>query len=161
MPATKTLYDQDFVAWTEQQARALRVAGRSGSNEPLDWENLAEEIEDLGKSNRRVLRSQILRILRHLIKLQFSPALDPRRGWYESVIDARSEIELLLRDSPSLRRQISRMATEGRDGAIKLAIFDLDTFGEIDVATLAILQSVHYTPEQIFGDWFPPGPPRE
>jgi hypothetical protein len=161
MPATKTLYDEDFVAWTEQQARALRAAGRSGSNEPLDWQNLAEEIEDLGKSNRRELRSQILRILRHLIKLQFSPALDPRRGWYESIVDARSEIELLLRDSPSLRRQISRMAADEIDSAIKLAIFELDKFGERDAGTTAALQSARYTPEQIMGDWFPREPPRE
>ena len=57
------LYDEDFVRWTEEQAAALRRA--KGSNLPLDWENLAEEIESLGKSDRRELRSQITRILRH------------------------------------------------------------------------------------------------
>ena len=49
MPDVKTLYDQDFVTWAEQQAEALRAAGRGTTNQPLDWENLAEEIEDLPK----------------------------------------------------------------------------------------------------------------
>ncbi len=52
MTDLKTLYDEDFVAWAEHQAEALRAAARGGSNQALDWENLAEEIEDLGKSLR-------------------------------------------------------------------------------------------------------------
>jgi hypothetical protein len=59
------LYEQDFFLWTKEQAAALRLAkslplARTGdSNLPLDWENLAEEIESLGKSDRRELRSRI------------------------------------------------------------------------------------------------------
>src|SRR5438128_176130 len=56
-----TLYEQDFVLWTEAQAKALREAA-VGGNTPLDWENLAEEIESLGRSERRELRSRITRI---------------------------------------------------------------------------------------------------
>ena len=59
MTDLKTLYEEDTVAWSEQQAAALRAAARGGSNQPLDWENLAEEIESLGKSLRLGLRSQI------------------------------------------------------------------------------------------------------
>ena len=62
-----TEYDRDFLLWTEEQAAALRRA--KNSNLPLDWENLAEEIDSLGKSVRRELSSQIRRILRHLFKL--------------------------------------------------------------------------------------------
>jgi Domain of unknown function DUF29 len=60
MAKLKALYDEDFVRWTKEQAAALRraknlpPAGTVGSNLPLDWENLAEEIESLGKSERRV-----------------------------------------------------------------------------------------------------------
>ena len=86
------LYDKDFVAWSKQQAEALRAAARSGSNQRLDWQNLAEEIEGLGISQRSVLRSQIRRIIRHLIKLEHSRAIEPRRGWVESTGDARSPI---------------------------------------------------------------------
>jgi len=91
MTKLKALYDQDFVRWTEQQAGALRQA--KGSNLPLDWENLAEEIESLGRSDRRELRSQITRILRHLLKLEASPAAEPRAGWRSTIREARSEIE--------------------------------------------------------------------
>ena len=69
MTDARTLYDDDFVAWTEQQAEALRSASRGSTNQPVDWENLAEEIESLGKSDRRELHSQIYRIIRHLAKL--------------------------------------------------------------------------------------------
>jgi Domain of unknown function DUF29 len=80
------LYDEDFVRWTEEQAAALRRA--KGSSLPLDWENLAEEIESLGKSDRRELRSQITRISRRLLKLEVSPAREPRAGWRTNVRDA-------------------------------------------------------------------------
>jgi hypothetical protein len=158
MTDLKTLYDEDFSAWTKQQAKALRAAAHSRSNQPLDWGNLAEEIESLGKSDRRELRSQIARIIRHLLKLQFSPAPDPRRGWFESIVDARTQTELLLQDSPSLKRQTGRMVTDQIGKAIELAIFDLCKFGEIDAVTLGELRAVRYTVVQVLGDWFPPDP---
>lgn len=160
MSDTNTLYDEDFFAWTKQQAKALRAAARSGTNQPLDWKNLAEEIADLGKSDRRELRCQIARIIRHLFKMQFPPALDPRRGWYESIIDARTQTRLLLHDSPSLKRQVGRMVAEETDGAIKLAIFDLGKFDEIAPPRLVALQTARLAAEQVLGDWFPPEPPR-
>ena len=153
-----TLYEEDTAAWAEQQATALRAAARGGSNQLLDWEHLAEEIEDLGKSDRRELRSQIRRIMRHLAKLQFSPAHDPRRGWHESIVDGRSEVELILRDSPSLKRQRSRIVADETGYAVKLAIFDLGEFGEIDPSRLAALRNARYTVDQVLGDWFPPEP---
>jgi hypothetical protein len=153
-----TLYDQDFFAWTKQQAKALRATARSRANQPLDWENLAEEIEDLGKSDRRELRRQIARIIRHLLKLPVSPALDPRRGWYESIADARTRAELLLQDSPSLKRQLGRIVTEQTAKAVELAVFDLEKFGEIDPGAFGALRTTRYTADQILGDWFPPEP---
>ena len=106
MAKLNALYDQDFVRWTEEQAAALRqaksqsLAGTEGSNLPLDWENLAEEIESLGKSDRRELRSQITRVLRHLLKLEATPAAEPRAGWRATINEARTEIEGLLEGQP-------------------------------------------------------------
>jgi Domain of unknown function DUF29 len=91
MPEIGELYEQDFFLWTKEQAAALR--GAKNSNLLLDWENLAEEIESLGKSDRRELTSQIRRILRHLIRLEASGAVQPRAGWRAAIIDARSEVE--------------------------------------------------------------------
>ena len=69
MTDVKTLYETDTVAWSEQQAATLRAAAHGASNQPLDWENLAEEIEELARSLRRRLRSQIARIIQHQVKL--------------------------------------------------------------------------------------------
>jgi Domain of unknown function DUF29 len=158
MTDATSLYDVDFVAWTEQQAEALRAAARSSTNQPLDWENLAEQIESLGKSDRRELRSQIYRIIRHLAELQFSQATDPRGGWRDSVRDGRKQAELVLADSPSLKPQLDQFVSEESTGAIKRAVADLGEFGEVDTATQGALHQTRYSADQILGDWFPPEP---
>ena len=158
MTDPRTLYDEDFVAWTEQQAEALRAAAHGRTHEPLDWENLAEEIESLGKSDRRELRSQIYRIIRHLAKLQFSRATDPRGGWRESVRDGRRQAELVLADSPSLKPQLDQFVSEESSGAIRRTVSDLGEFGEVDAAAQRALHQTRYTVDQVLGDWFPPDP---
>lgn len=158
MPDVKTLYDEDFVAWSKEQAVVLRAAARSGSNLPLDWENLAEEVEGLGIPERRALHSQIQRAIRHPLKLQFSPVTEPRRGWWEAVSDARSEIEAVLRMSPSLKSESQSVIEEETSRASQRTIADLEMYGEIDRAGAVRLRAAAYTAEQILGDWFPPGP---
>jgi Domain of unknown function DUF29 len=159
MADANTLYDADFVGWTEQQAAALRAAAHGGANQVIDWQNLAEEIEDLGKSVRRELQSQIRRIVRHLIKLEHSPAKEPRRSWEESIVDARAEIEDLLEASPSLRIGMDHDIERQTQRAIGLALRDLGRYRESDAATVAAVQAASYTEEQIVGDWFPAEPP--
>jgi hypothetical protein len=56
MSENADLYERDFVAWTEEQAGRIRAAAGTHSNLPIDWERVAEEIEDLGKSDARELR---------------------------------------------------------------------------------------------------------
>jgi Domain of unknown function DUF29 len=85
-------YDDDFYAWTQYQAEVLRTMRRADNR--LDRDNLAEEIEDLGKSERKAVRSQIVRIIEHLLKLEYSPALDSRSDWEASVIEARQELAI-------------------------------------------------------------------
>ncbi len=151
------LYDRDFVLWTEEQAAALRRA--KDSNLPLDWANLAEEIESLGKSDRRALRSQITRVLRHLLKLEVSTAAGPRAGWRETIVDARTEIELVLEDSPSLRRDLTELIEKLNPIAAKLACSDL---AQHDEPAAAVWERAKqgFTAEQVLGDWFP-DPPAE
>lgn len=160
MTDAKSLYDRDFVAWTEQQAQALRAGAHGRTNLGLDWENLAEEIESLGRSDRRELHSQIYRIIRHLAKLQFSPATDPRRGWRESIRDGRREANVVLADSLSLKPQLEELVLEENGDAIERAIDDLREYGELAPATEQALRTAHYTVDQILGDWFPPDPMR-
>lgn len=158
MTDLKTLYETDTAAWSEQQASALRAAASGGSNQALDWENLAEEIEDLGKSLRLGLRSQISRIIQHHVKLAHSPAVDPRNGWRRTIRQARLEISHILQDSPSLKREIPRLIEEETGRALQLAIRDMEEFQEIDRLELPTLRKASYTEEQVLGDWFPGEP---
>lgn len=147
------LYDRDFFLWTQEQSAALRHA--KDSKLPLDWENLAEEIESLGKSQRTELNSQIRRILRHLFKLAASPARDPRAGWRATIREARSDIEELLETSPSLRREIEGVVRKQASNAAKLAADDLDGHGEPADAIMAQLAAGGFTAEQVLQEWFP------
>src|SRR4051812_15628105 len=158
MADVRILYDEDFVAWTEQQAEALRSASRGATNQPLDWENLAEEIESLGRSDRRELHSQLYRIIRHLAKLQFSPATGPRQGWLDSIGDGRKQAELVLADSPSLKPQLEQMVAKETTSAINRAITDLRQHGEVSRATERAMRRARYTVDEVLGDWFPPHP---
>jgi hypothetical protein len=97
--STKSLYDTDFVEWAARTADLLRRGRLAG----LDLENVAEEIEDLGKSERSAVRSQLRRMLVHLVKSRIQPE---RSGasWRGSVAGARTEILDHFVDSPSLRK---------------------------------------------------------
>jgi Domain of unknown function DUF29 len=157
MTKVSELYDRDFVLWTEEQAAGLRRA--KASNLPLDWENLAEEIESLGKLQRTELNSQIRRILRHLLKLEASPAADPRAGWRATIRDARAEIEELLEISPSLRREVEGAMRKQGTTAAKLAADDIEGHGEPAASiNTRLAEESGVTAEQVLGDWFPDPP---
>jgi hypothetical protein len=158
MTDLKILYEEDTAAWSEHQAAALRAAAHGGSNQTLDWENLAEEIESLAKSLRLGLRSQISRIIQHQVKLEHSPATDPRKGWRRTIRQARLEISQILEDSPSLRREIPLLIADETARAVHLAISDMDEHGEIDKLQLPTLRKASFTEEQVLGDWFPEEP---
>ena len=100
------LYEDDFYAWTREQARALRRLAESRPNVGLDLKHLIEEVSDLGVSQRDAVRSQVRRITEHCLKLEYSPARDPRAGWHEVIIAARIELEDKL--TPTLRRDLQR-----------------------------------------------------
>jgi hypothetical protein len=153
MPKGAELYDDDFFLWTQEQAAALREA--KGSSLPLDWENLAEEIDSLGRSQRTKLNSQIRRILRNLFKLESSRAANPRAGWRTTILDARTEIDDLLEDSPSLRREVDGIVRKQAAAAAKLAAADLDQSGEPPDAVRARTEKGGFTVEQVLDDWFP------
>ena len=155
----RALYEEDFVRWSDQQSRALRALQRQGTNLPLDWENLAEEIESLGRSQRQQLRNRLNTIIVHLLKLATSPAAEPRRKWKATVDRERVRISRsLLVDSPSLRGEVERMIAEETPIAAELAADSLDRYGELTDATRGVLASACFTPEQILGKWFPEEP---
>jgi hypothetical protein len=113
------LYEQDFYVWTQRQAAALRRLAETRPNLDLDFPHLIEEVEDLGASQRDVVRSQLRGIIEPCLKLEYSRARYPRTGWRDSIIDARAEVDDKL--SPSLRRdleqQLPRLWTQNRTKA--------------------------------------------
>jgi hypothetical protein len=96
-----TTYDKDVVAWSKEQAALLR-AGRFSE---LDIEHIAEEIEDVGKSERRELAKRMAVLLAHLIKWQYQPE---RRGssWQRTIKEQRRAIDVHLDETPSLRNSL-------------------------------------------------------
>jgi Domain of unknown function DUF29 len=91
-------YESDLYEWTKEQADALR---RRAPN-ALDWDNLAEEIEALGTSQRGEIRSRLKVLLVHLLKWKYQP--EWRRGsWRGSIREAGDQIDDVLDDNPSLR----------------------------------------------------------
>ena len=146
-------YDTDLLTWSEHQALLLRrLAAGEQVNDQVDWSNIAEEIESLGKSDRRELRNRIATLLVHLLKLQTSPATGPRAGWYDTVLEQRQGIRSLLRDSPSLRPTISDVIAEEIVEARSRAARTLADYGESTLVHLAILS---FTEEQVLGPWLP------
>ncbi len=147
-----SLYRTDLVLWAAQQAEALRSAARGGSNAAVDWENVAEEIESLGASERRTLASHIRTVIEHLMKMQASTAVPPRAGWAGTIVRTRGDIETVLEDSPSLRRAVPEIIRREMPRAFRAVSVEFAVRGEsprVDPATLT------FTEEQIVGDWLP------
>jgi polyhydroxyalkanoate synthesis regulator phasin len=148
------LYEKDFALWSAKQAQAIRQAASARINTPapIDWENVAEEIETLGRSERAALRSRLQTIIEHLIKLQTSPAPLPRADWANTIRTQRREIEDLLSDSPSLRREVSGIITAAIPRLRKQVAATLADYGEKPAIDL---NQLTYTEDQVVGDWFP------
>lgn len=90
-------YEQDFVAWLEDQAQKLR----SGQLTDLDTENIAEELESMGRSDKRALNNRLETLLAHLLKWQIQTE-HRTASWKSTIAEQRNRIEDLLEDSPSL-----------------------------------------------------------
>jgi Domain of unknown function DUF29 len=147
------LYETDVVAWSERQAELLRrVAAGEAINDQVDWPNIIDEVETVGRSERSALGSYIAVVLENLIKLQASPATDPRKGWKTSVRRARIGIARGLKDSPSLRPAVSEMITDEMPSARMIVMSILEEYGEQPAVAI---DSLTFTPEQVLGDWFP------
>ena len=114
---TKTLYETDFVEWADRTAELLRER----KFEEVDLEHLIEEVEGLAGSDRREMRSQLERLLMHLIKQRIQPGREGS-SWRTSVVDAQREIRLLLEDSPSLRQHLERILQQSYRASVKYAL---------------------------------------
>ncbi len=92
-----TSYDSDFNEWTQAQGHALR----SKRAADLDWENLAEEIESLGRFDQREVKSRLTTLLVHLLKWRYQPE-KRSDSWTDTIARERMELPFIFEQSPSL-----------------------------------------------------------
>jgi hypothetical protein len=104
--AGRTLYEEDAFAWSQRQAELLRDLARTRRDLPneLDLSNIAEEIEDLGRSELNTVLSHLDQMLVHVIKAASRPGAEPWRHWLNEI--GRHRIEAERRFTPAMRRQI-------------------------------------------------------
>ena len=137
------LYDTDYNQWLEQTAKQLRER----EFDCVDWNNLIEEIEDMGKSQRRALESLLTRLLEHLLKLSYWEEEKERSGnhWASEIVNFRYQIYRRLKDSPSLKSKLESIYDEVFPVALK------------SMSKLFLLPSdAHISLQQALDDdWFP------
>lgn len=107
---TQTLYEEDFYLWIENTVQLLQEEKWT----EIDRKNLLEELISVGRSEKRQLSSRIITVLEHLLKLAYweEERECNARGWKNTIIEQRKKIELILRDSPSLRSQLVNIFPE-------------------------------------------------
>ncbi|WP_203427706.1 DUF29 domain-containing protein [Rippkaea orientalis] len=99
----KTLYDQDFALWIEETVKQLK----SGNLSQVDLENLIEEVESLGKRDKRELKRRLITLFEHLLKRHYVPLPECYRGWELTIKRTHSKLKDLLKESPSLRNLLT------------------------------------------------------
>jgi hypothetical protein len=139
-------YEIDVPSWAATQAAKLR----NGDTTNLDRENIAEELDDLGKSERHAVASHVRNLLLHLLKYEFQPK-KRSSSWKLSIDNARAELEELLTESPSLKGDLAQTAAKqyrrARRQVAEQTKLAIETFPE----------DCPYLLEQLFDDHFLPG----
>ena len=142
---TQSLYESDFYAWANEQAVLLRA----GKLDIADIENIAEEIESMGKSEKRELINRLTVLLLHMLKWQFQPE---RRGssWEATVTVQRDDLRDHMADNPSLKGTLPEAITDAYRKAAILA------HGETNLPKAAFPAACPWSFEQIMDDGFWP-----
>ena len=116
LPTQVSLYEQDYLLWIEDIVNKLRNRDIDG----LDFDNLIEEIDSLGRSDKRELESRLRELLEHILKRKYVNMPDCYRGWVESINKQRIGIRKLLKDSPSLKPYFSEVFDEVYTDTLKI-----------------------------------------
>lgn len=152
-----SLYDRDYYAWTREQAMRLREAGQHSHNNAIDWERVAEEIEDMGDVKWDEIENRLGLLLTHLLKLIYCPELRERnaRQWWLTIREQRKMIPKRLKRSPSLRPLLTSeflvVYAEARDDAAAEAECSPDRFPAEPPFTFEQVMEVNF-PEEFLPD---------
>jgi len=144
-------HDADFFSWAMQTAAAIRAGRLDG----LDWLAIAEEIEDMGRSERRALASRLEVLQAHLLKWQYQA--DKRsHSWSGAIKEQRRRTAHLLRENPGLKPQLADLCADTYGTACALAERDtgLDeaVFPPAPPWTVEQALDEGYWPDAAFGD---------
>lgn len=112
----KTLYETDFLQWIESTVEQLR----DRNYEQVDWENLIDEIESLGRAERQSLKSNLIVVLLHLLKWKYQSRLRSN-SWKSSIVEHRGRVQDAIADSPSFRPLLEKILAESYQRAVKQA----------------------------------------
>lgn len=148
--STLSLYEKDFYAWTQEQAKLLL----EGKWDGLDVANLVEEIESLGKQQRQELRNRLGVLLGHLLKWEFQPS-KRSKSWFVTLREQRREIRDLLEESPSLKPYLPEALEKAYQSGIDLVV------RETSIRDRDLPSECPYTLEQLLDCAFFPGQPDE
>jgi hypothetical protein len=119
MRTNAELYGADFYAWCLTTAALIR----QGKWHDIDPASVAEEVESLGRSQKRELESRLEVLMMHLLKWRYQPERrEDSHSWYDTILEQRSQLVRLLRDNPSLRPEVSTLIAEGYAHARRRAI---------------------------------------
>jgi hypothetical protein len=146
MTTNAELYEQDFFEWTQTTAALIRT----GKWQAIDPESVAEEIESLGKRDRRELGSRLQVLAMYLLKWYYQPS-ERSGSWWGTIEDQRTEILALLDDSPSLRRQVPAILAQRYPRARAKAS------GETGLPVETFPPTCPWTAEQVLAADFWPG----
>jgi hypothetical protein len=144
---SQTLYDRDLFDWSMQTARLLR----EGRYAEIDRLHLAEEVESMGKSERRAPEHRLVGLLVHLLKREYQPE-QRSESWQPTLIEQRKQVVKLLDDSPSLKPRLTDRLVDAYDSAVRWAA-DEAGMDESDFP-----QDCPYDVEQVLDPSFFPGP---
>ena len=122
MTTNTDVYTTDLYAWCLTTAALVR----QGQWDAIDPEALAEELESLGKSQKRELESRLEVLVMHLLKWEYQPELQQQsHSWHDTILEQRNTIARLLRDNPSLRPQVPAILADIYPGARQRAIGEM------------------------------------
>ena len=110
----QSLYDRDILLWVEDTVAKLKAR----DFENLDLENLIDEVDTLGKSQRNAMRSLLRRLIEHLLKRCYVPLPECYVGWQREIRAFRNDIKDILEDAPSLKNQITEILPKVFDNAL-------------------------------------------
>jgi len=112
-----SLYDKDFYAWTQEQAKLIKEK----AFEKLDLTHLFEEIESMGAKEKSELKNRLAQLIMHLLKWKYQPARQCK-SWQNTIYDQREELQDLLTDNPSLKSKIDEYFVKSYKKAVRDAI---------------------------------------